>query len=252
MTPRRATRRALRYAAAARHAKTALDRLTQCATVCRRLGWATLPDQPSYEDARGIYTRRMPPPRQVRCITFKELRRLTRNALPAVKHSLRLMFAAAARPSDWLGSEERRPVAARDVRVVGQVIHVLYRTTKPDIAGKGRRLAFTAPPSTIAWLVGRLRECRPHDQVLPVTYARLRAPLGRDYALRSLRRGACREILLASGSARTAMALTGHQDPKTVYRYAGVIAPEVMRRGLRASALALGVRQPLRPGAPPV
>ena len=248
--PSRCAAASLRYAAAAAHPRTALKRLTQCRTVLRRLRVvADLYAVPAVEDARGHYARVQPPPRQEEPITFPELHAWTRVQPPPVRHSLRLLFAAAARPSDFLGSESRRAVRVAEAAVDADgVVHILYRRTKSDVEGVGRRVAFLPTPSTVRWVRERLT-LPAETPLLPVTFARLRAAMPPGFALRSLRRGAIRAALLGGASVRSVQALSGHADRRTVFRYAGLIAPEQRRRGMAASMAAIAFGAQAAPAA---
>ena len=230
----------LTYAGRAKHPATAEKRFTAARIVCRRAGWMEdIYADPAVEDARAIALRRRPPPKKAVAAHWAVLRRFTRRLPADRRHSLRLIYCALARPSDWMGSTERIRVPLRDVRIVHREVHALYRRTKPDVAGVGRRVAFYVPASTRRWLRDRKRSRPPNTPVIECTYDELRRALRpAGLQLRSLRRGAVRAALLAGARITAVMALTGHADPRTVFRYAGVIAPQIRRGGLRASAAA--------------
>jgi len=230
-------RMSLEYACGARHQRTRADRLTQCRQVCLRLQPPIdVYQEPALRDARAEWKRTAPPPVQVEPADPRYVRRRIRLADPPVAACLAAVWGAFARPSDWLGSEDagRPPVAVRDVqdRKDGK-LEVVYWRTKPDVEGVGRRIAIHVPGRQHRWIVRRLRRAGPDEPLFPVTFPQLRAALAMP--LRSIRRGAVRTALLSGVSVRAVMALTGHKDRRTVLRYAGLIAPEDARRGLRAS-----------------
>lgn len=249
LSRRSAVRAALLWARAARHPRTAAKRIGACHIVLRRSGWhPDLKGQPEVEDALGTWRRSQPAPVQARPITYRRLRRATRRLPAVVRHGLRLLYAAAARPSDLLGSESRRPVRVADAffDAVG-ALHLLFRRTKSDVEGRGRRVALMLPATTERWVRQRLRTASRAAPLLPTSYEALRAGMPDGYTLRSIRRGAVRAALMAGAAVDDVRALTGHADPRTVFRYAGVIAPQTRDAGVRASAAAMGGAAPERP-----
>lgn len=234
--------RALRYASASQHPRTRGDRLSHCRQICLRLRPPLdLYDTPRCRDARALWKRAAPPPRQVEPASLALVKRRIA-AAPAMQGvGLAAMWGSFARPSDWLGSRDagRPPVQVKDLTMRGRgVVEVIYWRTKPDVEGVGRRVAFAMPSRQYRLLDRRVRRAPPDAPALPVTFAQLRHALGEP--LRSIRRGAVRAALLSGVSVRAIMALTGHKDRRTVLRYAGLIAPEDARRGIRASSAAWG------------
>ena len=172
-------------------------------------------------------------------------RHLRRRVSPALRMSLDVLWVTLARGSDWLGSAAagRPPVMLSELRLLREdQFEVKYLRTKPDVEGVGRRVRSQLPHSSWRALRERKRVLPPSSPALPVSYSQLHAAL-RPYAIRAVRRGAVRAALMAGSSVRAVMAVTGHKAASTVLRYAGIIAPEDARRGLRVARAVLG---PLR------
>ena len=236
---------ALRYARLARHPLTANARLTACREVVARLlgRRADLYAIPAVRDARAINKRSAPPPRQVPHMPFQHYRAARARAHTRVRRCMDVIWASLARPSDWLGSTgvSRPPVPLADVQLLAPgLVEALYRRSKPDQEGLGRRVRLRLPQSTWEWLRLRKSTHPPSHPALPISIAELRKAFA-PYPLRSVRRGTVRLALLQGLSARKVMAVTGHKSEQTVLRYAGLMCP---KRAAHSAAVSLAVLRP--------
>ena len=235
----------LRYAALAAHPLTANKRLSHCREVVIRLlgPAADIYRVPAVRDKVAVNRRSAPPPKQVPHMPFAHYRAARRKAPEPVRRTIDVMWCSLARPSDWLGSQDvkRPPVPLADVQMVAPgLVEALYRRSKPDQEGIGRRLRFHLPTSTWRWLAKRKAALPPGHPALPASMAALRRALA-PYPLRSVRRGTIRLALLQGISARRVQAITGHKDPATVLRYAGLMCP---RRAAHSVAVSAAVLRP--------
>lgn len=193
-------------------------------------------------DRRGVLLRSAEPPYEAPTASPKQIAALLfgrARLRGAVRLLLACLWGSMARVSDWVGADDRRPVHAAEVSLIPpRQVEVLYRRTRPDIAGKGRRARFVLPMSLWVRLFRYHASVPPRRPLFDLGMARvLLAALRRArLCARSLRRGAVRHSLLAGASARRVQSLTGHQKVGTVMRYAGLLAPDLARRGASASA----------------
>ena len=230
----------LEYAGLARHPLTANGRLTSAREVVKRLlgQGADIYAAAAVRDRRAIHKRSAPPPVQVPHMTLSQFRVVRRRAARPVRYSLDVIWSSLARPSDWLGSvgSNRPPVPLADVEVLGRgLVEALYRRTKPDQEGVGRRVRIQLPPKAYRWLQRRKASLPASYPALPATFGQLQWAM-RPYPLRSIRRGTVRIALMQGISARRVAAVTGHKSEATVLRYAGMMCPRAAAHTMQVSA----------------
>jgi len=191
-----------------------------------------------------VNKRHRPPPNQVPHMPFAHYVTCRARAAGDVRRAVDIMWCSLARPSDWLGSRPSRrpPVPLADVTCLpGFRAEILYRKTKPDPEGVGRRVRIALPPRTWEWLRVRKATQPPQSPVITLSFDRLKRAFA-PYPLRSVRRGTIRLALLQGISARTVCAISGHRDPRTVLRYAGLMCPKEARRSAKVSSAVLRPR----------
>ena len=197
---------------------------------------------PAVEDHRAELLRSTEPPAQAPFARPHTIARLLSPSSPLPlmpRLLLATMWGSMARPSDWIGSEGRRPVRAEEVTCIPpHHVQVLYRRTRPDPAGLGRRTQFVLPQQYWTELRRRVQRIDPHDSVFLPADLRpvMRALHSLSLCARSLRRGSVRAALLAGVSVRRVQLVTGHKQQATVLRYACLLAPHMARDASSASA----------------
>lgn len=218
-----------------KHPATVLNFLSHAAVGLRNLGRASPRAEQSMRDARHAVQRLLPraPVRQANPATPATVARLCAGGEAPTALAVALLWATAARHSDWSRVRAEDLVDHR-----GGWFTVKYRSTKTSSRGVSRTVVFSLPRAAKQHLRRRILE-HP-DAVFPLSYHQLHKELqvrGSGLTPHSFRRGAIQALLDGGLPPQEVARLTGHQRLTTMYAYADRVPRTAWRAMARAYRL---------------